>query len=43
VPPVADAASVSRISRIRSKPTPAFDTVSLIFDRSRIGLYIFPR
>ena len=28
---------------MRSKPTTAFDTVSVIFDRSRIGLYIFPR
>ena len=35
--------SVSSTSRIRSNPTLAFDTVSVIFDRSRIGLYIFPR
>src|SRR5215471_4645474 len=35
--------SVSRISLIRSNPTAAFEAVSVILDRSRIGLYILPR
>ncbi len=35
--------SVSSTSRMRSRLTPALDTVSVIFDRSRMGLYILPR
>ena len=35
--------SVSKTSRIRSNPTSALETVSVILERSRMGLYIMPR
>src|SRR6266540_4051379 len=35
--------SVPSTSLMRSNPTAAFESVSVIFDRSRIGLYILPR